>query len=102
MLEAVLMKQARNTLLVGILVSPMLAHADVHPGKTLHDDANCMKCHADLGYNQPNLTKMKPENYVDLQKAVAYCDSNLNVGWFDDEREEVVDYLNETYYHFPK
>lgn len=96
------MKHAQAFLMTGLLLTPIMAHAEAHPGKTLHDDANCMKCHAELGYNKETLVKMSPENYADLQKAVAYCDSNLNVGWFDDEREQVVDYLNVTYYKFPK
>lgn len=84
--------------LAGVLST---ANAEVDPGKILHDDANCMKCHAKLGYNQPDTTKMSIESYSDLKKAVQFCDSNLNVGWFDDELDSVVDYLNKTYYKLP-
>lgn len=83
------------------LLAPMTVMAqDVHPGKMLHDDANCMRCHADLGYNQPELTKMAPTDIKSLKKAVSFCDNNLSIGWFDDEKQDVVDYLNKTYYHF--
>ncbi len=83
------------------LLAPMAVMAeDVHPGKVLHDDANCMRCHADLGYNQPDLKKMAPTDIKGLQKAVSFCDNNLSIGWFDDEKQDVVDYLNKTYYHF--
>ncbi|MBD3612855.1 MAG: hypothetical protein HUJ13_10690 [Hydrogenovibrio crunogenus] len=97
------MKLVHKTVLTTILCSPLtVLAAEVHPGKVLHDEANCMKCHSTLGYNKPSLKKMAPNNYQDLEKAVAYCDQNLNVGWFDEERAEVVDYLNETYYQFSK
>jgi len=96
------MKLAQKTLLTTILFSPFAVLAEIHPGKVLFDDANCMKCHSTMGFNKPSLKKMAPDNYQDLQNAVAYCDQNLNVGWFDDEREEVVDYLNKTYYQFPE
>ncbi|RUM91807.1 MAG: hypothetical protein DSZ27_05455 [Thiomicrospira sp.] len=102
MMEETPMKLVHKTVLTTILCSPLTVLAEVHPGKVLHDEANCMKCHSSLGYNKPNLKKMAPNNYQDLQKAVAYCDQNLNVGWFDEEREEVVDYLNKTYYQFSK
>lgn len=73
-----------------------------HPGKVMHDDANCMKCHADMGYAKPSLKKMGVDSWQDLKDAVSYCESNLNVGWFPEEQEQVADYLNQTYYHFDK
>lgn len=93
------MRLLNKTIFLSLLF-PLTVMAEVHPGKTLHDDANCMRCHADLGYNQPELKKMSPTDLNSLQKAVSFCDSNLNIGWFDDEKAEVVDYLNQTYYKF--
>jgi len=43
---------------------------------------------------------MAPTDIKGLKKAVSFCDSNLNIGWFDDEKQDVVDYLNKTYYKF--
>ncbi|MDX1351817.1 MAG: hypothetical protein R3254_02320 [Thiomicrorhabdus sp.] len=71
--------------------------ASEHPGKALHEDANCMKCHAAKPYD-PN----KSDSYPKLVKAVAFCNNNLNAGMFDDEVEQLADYLNETYYHHKK
>lgn len=82
------------------LLAPVAVMAEVHPGKVLHDDANCMKCHADLGYNQPELKKMTPTDVKSLSSTVSFCASQLDVGWFDDEKQDVVDYLNQTYYQF--
>ena len=38
-----------RTLFCGLIFSLPFnaAQAEVHPGETLHNDANCMKCHAE-------------------------------------------------------
>lgn len=72
-----------------------------HPGKTLHDEAHCMRCHAKIGYNTQHTTKRKIGSIKDLKKAVTFCNNQLNTGWFDDEINEVVQYLNKTYYKLP-
>lgn len=69
-----------------------------HPGKVLHDDADCMKCHTNLGYNNEKTIKMEINKKADLIKAVSFCNTNLDIGWFDDEVEEVADYLNQEHY----
>ena len=68
------------------------------PGKVLHDEANCMKCHKNLGYNTDKTVRMSIGNKAQLNKAVNFCNNNLNIGWFDDEVGEVADYLNQEYY----
>lgn len=70
---------------------------DSMPGKALHADANCLKCHATQAYN-PTKTPSFPK----LVAAVTYCNENLNSGWFEDEITHVAEYLNETYYKHPK
>lgn len=74
-----------------------MAYASEHPGKALHESANCMKCHAGKPYD-PN----KTDSYPKLVKAVTFCNENLNTGMFEDEVEQLADYLNETYYHHSK
>ncbi|MDR9497642.1 MAG: hypothetical protein RI556_00540 [Hydrogenovibrio sp.] len=96
-------KAFTTSLLAGAVFFGAQAQASTpHPGKVLHDDANCMKCHADMGYNKPSLKKMGVESWSDLKSAISYCESNLNVGWFPEEQEQVADYLNQEYYHFDK
>lgn len=68
-----------------------------HPGKVLHDDANCMKCHASKPYDP-----VKTPTYEKLVKTVQFCNENLNAGMFEDEVEQVADYLNKNYYKHPK
>ncbi len=77
--------------------SAMAGAGEEHPGKAFHDQANCMKCHAAKPYN-PN----KSNTYPKLVKAVQFCNDNLNAGFFEDEVEQLADYLNQEYYHHPK
>jgi len=35
-----------------------------------------------------------------LKAQVTNCNTMLNLKWFDDEEQQVVQYLNHTYYHF--
>ena len=65
-------------------------------GKAMHDEANCMRCHTDQPYNPA-----KTNTYKKLVAAVNFCNVNLNIGWFDDEVEDVVAYLNKEYYKVP-
>jgi len=68
-----------------------------HPGKALHDQADCMKCHAAKPYDPK-----KSDSYPKLVKAVQFCNDNLNTGYWEDEVEQLADYLNQEYYHHPK
>ncbi|WEJ61557.1 hypothetical protein [Thiomicrorhabdus lithotrophica] len=78
------------------LFSPS-SFAEVHPGKVLHESADCMKCHTAKPYN-PQTT----DSYPKLVKTVQFCNDNLNAGMFEDEVEQLADYLNQTYYHHSK
>jgi mono/diheme cytochrome c family protein len=73
------------------------AASDIAAGKQLHDDANCMRCHAGQPYNPA-----KTDTYEKLVKAVSFCNVNLNTGWFDDEVEHVAAYLNDAFYKLKK
>ncbi len=96
-------------LLLGALLSAFTFHSaqatpssqsdsnNLHAGKQLMDQARCMRCHSVMSFHA-GYTKM--ESLGNLKKQVKLCDSNLKVGWFDDEVDTVVDYLNQTYYHF--
>jgi len=68
-----------------------------HPGKALHEASNCLKCHASKPYNPE-----KTDSFPKLVKSVQFCNDNLNTGLFEDEVEQLADYLNDTYYHHPK
>ncbi len=74
------------------------AASDVHPGKAIHD-ANCISCH-DAGVYTRADHKMK--DYGMLVAQVRRCDANLGSKLFDDDINKVTEYLNDTYYKFPK
>ena len=81
----------------GMFMIPSTGFSEVHPGKEFHDSADCMKCHSAQPYNP-----QKTDSWPKLVKAVAFCNNNLNTGMFDDEVEQLADYLNQTYYHHSK
>ena len=84
------------TLALGVL-STQMAFASDHPGKALHEQADCMKCHAAQPYDPK-----KSDSFPKLVKTVQFCNDNLNTGFFEDEVEQLADYLNNEYYHHPK
>lgn len=87
---------AAKTLAVSALLFSQAAQAE-HPGKVLHDDANCLKCHTSKPYDPS-----KTDSWPKLVKTVQFCNNNLNVGLFEDEVEQLADYLNQKYYNHPK
>lgn len=78
-----------------IFLSSLLYAADVENGKELFDEAKCMECHnkGDFKYNEKKVKDMKI-----LHQKVEACAINNDAGWFDDETEDVVHYLNKEHY----
>lgn len=72
--------------------------AGEHPGKAIHD-ANCISCHDSGVYSRAD---HKMQDFAMLSAQVRRCDANLGSKLFDEDMDKVADYLNETYYHFPK
>ena len=72
------------------------AFASEMPGKALHEQADCMKCHAAKPYDP-----VKTDTYPKLVKMVQFCNDNLNTGFFEDEVEQLAEYLNKEYYKHP-
>ncbi|WP_019556210.1 cytochrome c [Thiomicrorhabdus arctica] len=91
------MKKLTFSLTGALLMTSQVALAEEHPGAELHKSANCMSCHTAKPYN-PKVT----DTYPKLVKKVQFCSDNLNTGMFEDEVEQLADYLNDTYYHHPK
>jgi hypothetical protein len=79
------------------------AYADTANGKILHQD-KCKTCHV-VGGDHSALYKRdnrKVKDYDGLKGQVSMCLQNLNIDWFPEEEKDVVNYLNEQYYHFKK
>ncbi|MBI5041298.1 MAG: cytochrome c [Gammaproteobacteria bacterium] len=84
-----------NALLLLTASIPGLGSAfDVKAGQSLHD-AHCMKCHGSEVYTR---TDRRITTMDSLRQQVQRCDTNLGLTWFDEEIENVSQYLNATYY----
>ena len=79
-----------------------LAFSDVHPGKEIHDE-NCLKCHKG-NHDEKFYTRKdrKTKDYKRLQAMVKMCDARMGTQMFDEDMEDVWNYLNDSYYKFPK
>jgi len=77
--------------------------ADAAHGKELHN-SSCQSCHASLTGGDAAQIYTRPERRVTssdaLKKQVNRCKSSVGVAWFDDDVDDVVEYLNTTFYKF--
>lgn len=93
-----------SIIFAGLLTSiPLSLHAaDEHPGKEIHDE-NCLNCHKGnhdgAFYTRKDL---KTKNYKRLQSMVKMCDARMGTKLFDEDMEDIGNFLNDTYYKFPK
>lgn len=86
-----------NALLLLTASIPGLGNAtDIKAGQSLHD-THCMKCHGSEVYTRPDHHVMSMEG---LRQQVQRCDTNLGLTWFEEEIENVSQYLNTQYYKF--
>lgn len=92
--------------IVSLLGAPLLAgtaEADAQRGETLHSQ-QCIACHASrFGNNGAEIytrNDRRVNNLDALHKQVTRCKNNLGLSWFDDEVQDVTDYLNASYYKF--
>ncbi len=90
--------------LAGLLICmPLsLATADEHPGKEIHDE-NCLKCHKG-NHDAKFYTRKdrKTKDFKRLQSMVKMCDAKIGAKMFDEDMEDVWNYLNDSFYKFPK
>ena len=83
--------------LVLVLVFPLsAAGADSENGRILHD-SNCTRCHGKDMYTRPGRTI---DSLQALQKRVHQCVLMADLPWFEEEIEDVVEYLNVYFYNF--
>jgi hypothetical protein len=91
--------------LIPVLASVNASAADnaLQAGKKLVD-TYCINCHASSyggdgsGIYTRDYRKVRSLNGLKAQ--VTNCNTMLNLKWFDDEEQQVVQYLNHSYYHF--
>ncbi|WP_457607443.1 hypothetical protein [Nitratifractor sp.] len=78
---------------------------DVDKGKRYYLKAQCQRCHlqdADFDPNSVNKEGMvsKVKDLQSLKSWVVSCDNYFEVGWFPEEIDDVVRYLNSVHYRF--
>lgn len=70
--------------------------ADPQEGRQLVD-SNCNSCHQSEVYTRKN---RRVKDLDQLRTQVRRCEFSLDLRWFDDQIENVTNYLNEQYYKF--
>jgi len=72
--------------------------ADPENGKELHDP-ECMGCHSTEVYTRG--AKGKVTDFTGLKRMVSMCITNTGKGadWFPEDQEEVIEYMNQEFYH---
>ena len=87
------------------LLSSSLVNADMKNGKELHD-SNCISCHASMmggdGTGIYTRENKRIESYPALIKQVQRCRDSLGIPWPEDQVNDVVEYLNKSFYKFEK
>lgn len=95
-------KSLVSVLIIGILSTNSFA-GDFDSGKSLHD-GNCINCHAKMlgGDGTAIYTRedRKMESYAALSKQVRRCRDSLGMPWPEDQIEDVITYLNQSFYHY--
>lgn len=74
---------------------PLMA-ADTGRGESLKQK-NCMGCHEDGVYTRQD---RRVSSLDGLEKQVRRCELTLGLQWFDEDVNDVVAYLNQTFYKF--
>jgi mono/diheme cytochrome c family protein len=85
-------------LLVAMLPASMAPAADLTRGKQLHDE-RCLLCHGVENYQAAG---SKIKSLEGLRQMVRRWEDKLKDPFTASEREDVVTYLNATFYKFPK
>jgi mono/diheme cytochrome c family protein len=81
----------------GLLAAGTLAaNAAADNGAALHQE-NCTSCHDDSVYTRKD---RRVTSMAGLKKQVQRCELSLGLKWFEEDVDDVVSYLNTTYYKF--
>ena len=87
-----------NKFAIAFLASSLPLYAlDANHGKELYNSSDCYRCHTPNEFKSEN---RKAKNYKQLFQNVEACRYSTGADWFDDERDDVVHYLNKKFYKF--
>ena len=91
------MNHAIATALIMTAFVSLPASASEAVGKQLHD-THCQQCHDNTIYTRKNSII---HSLTELQARVEFCESSNNKHWTEMQINQVVKYLNSTFYKFP-
>lgn len=84
--------------------SPSPAGGNVAAGRAL-SERDCVACHRQK-YGSPEAIYLRADRRVNtfaqLQAQVARCNAELPTQYFPEEEEQLVEYLNHTFYRLPR
>ena len=90
--------------LVLLCLAAPAAFADPAAGQRLVEEKHCETCHNNRTMGDAKAVYLRRDHKVTtlekLKAQVAACNSQLGLGLFPDEEENVVEYLDATYYRF--
>jgi cytochrome c2 len=81
---------------VALMFAASAHAADIESGNDLHFE-HCTGCHDSSVYTREN---RNVRDLAQLGRQVRFCKDSIGLTWFDDEVDDVIAYLNATYYHF--
>ena len=77
--------------------------ADIERGRVLHSE-NCIQCHASMYGGDGSTIYVRDGHRIDsmpaLIKQIKRCKNSLGLPWPEDQINDLVAYLNKTFYHF--
>ena len=81
-----------------------LLAAEADEGRRLIDEKHCETCHHNKTLGDAKAIYLRKDrkvtSFAKLKAQVALCNSELNLQLFPDEEEQIVKYLDATYYRF--
>jgi nitrate/TMAO reductase-like tetraheme cytochrome c subunit len=90
--------------LVACLIGSTSWAGDPAVGEKMVTEKDCAGCHQRLiggdGSKLYTRSDHKVKNKGQLAAQVSYCSSQLKTGWFPEDEENVVAWLNHRYYNF--
>lgn len=85
------------------LMAAAMLPGDAANGKKLHDN-NCQSCHVQLTDGEPDMLYLDDDRRISdigsLMNQVSSCNSYQETGLSENEVDDVVNYLNESFYMF--
>ncbi len=91
----------KNIFLIALLTISVNSFAyDAEEAKSMYEE-DCTKCHDSSVFTRP-AKERKVNDLAALKKQVSRCVGVTGSSWFEEDEENVVQYLNENFYKFAK